>query len=474
MTCFKIDGEWLTEHSRNLVLEGRVDHAFKTLTDGLDGFGYDHAVALLRGDTKLVGVNDLELEDDDATEYKSKLKWMYGGVFVTSSGKHFRPYAVVTSWGAKDIVDNASPIPNRYGSEITNPQFKSARASFLRDGRFYADDPQNDIVRHVNIRTGQMSKERNLPLGEGEAVLCRQVDNFPYMLMNNCGMDAVNAAIQELFVVGRTLDERGACDDDPPPSVKTTLFDAESSLKAARNDEVRRANVAAVLESMNNKTVEEYRKIILEQAAGDLFDLTFENRAGESVTVSIPRAPFENWALWRTNATKLAKPWNKVSRSGMKMQGDDPYHTDWMIGAGLDLNAMHDEENFASVAYEAMWNLQSEKGRFKASILCGSKLVSGEVVFPKHGEAVQAHQIAVIPNAGPDYVAAAMSGAGVITEQGGAMAHLVTVSREKDVTIMRVEDARKLYPEGTIVTLNPSSGEVHVSMVVERDAFGEI
>jgi hypothetical protein len=42
------------------------------------------------------------------------------------------------------------------------------------------------------------------------------------------------------------------------------------------------------------------------------------------------------------------------------------------------------------------------------------------------------------------------------------MAHLVTVSRAQEVKIVRVEGARKLYPEGMHLVVDCAKGDVHV------------
>lgn len=217
-----------------------------------------------------------------------------------------------------------------------------------------------------------------------------------------------------------------------------------------------------------------WKAAITEQAAGNYFPLSY-TRNGEAVTVMVPTAPFENWAMWRTIGADLALPWTKVCPSGLKMHGDDAYHTDWMVGAGLELDAFNAPgSDLNDRAFERYFALQEEKLKFDAAVLCGSKHAYGAVVHPKAGESVAQDAIAVIPNAGPRYLQAALTAAGVVVEQGGAMAHLVTIGREQGVTIMRVENARTLYPVGSRVSLDPKTGSVSLSPTTVRDAFGEI
>lgn len=78
--------------------------------------------------------------------------------------------------------------------------------------------------------------------------------------------------------------------------------------------------------------------------------------------------------------------------------------------------------------------------------------LTGPVVHPGKNTLVAPHCIAVIPYASPDYVMAAHSALAVITEVGGAFAHLVQVS--EGATILQVENAREKYPLGTTVQID--------------------
>ncbi len=55
----------------------------------------------------------------------------------------------------------------------------------------------------------------------------------------------------------------------------------------------------------------------------------------ETGQLRVPRGAFEHWSVWRAGGEHLAAPWSRVSPTGIKQGADDPYHTDWMLGAGL-------------------------------------------------------------------------------------------------------------------------------------------
>jgi hypothetical protein len=61
---FSIEGEFITEHVRNLWQERRFAHCLKTL-GCVNGLTRDQHEAIIFGKAKLTGVNDLELEEDN-------------------------------------------------------------------------------------------------------------------------------------------------------------------------------------------------------------------------------------------------------------------------------------------------------------------------------------------------------------------------------------------------------------------------
>lgn len=54
-------------------------------------------------------------------------------------------------------------------------------------------------------------------------------------------------------------------------------------------------------------------------------------------------------------------------------------------------------------------------------------------------------------------------GGAIITERGGALAHLAVVGRELNLRLVRMENARKLYPAGIEVAVDCDKGQINVS-----------
>jgi phosphohistidine swiveling domain-containing protein len=216
--------------------------------------------------------------------------------------------------------------------------------------------------------------------------------------------------------------------------------------------------------------IAELRMKILAQADGDLIELVVpppdeEQReeqeawgrkvhAAERV-LHVPRAPFMHWALSR-GIKGVAPDWEIVSPHGMKCQGDNPYHTDWMIGAGLDLR---DDYYVTSPASKAAWDLAfritTSIGDYNAMVLSigNEKPVTGVVGV----------DVLVLENLHPSQADAVMKSKAVVTETGGALAHLARVSAEFGIPMLLVKDARKAFPPGTKLLVDPDGYVINLS-----------
>lgn len=116
--------------------------------------------------------------------------------------------------------------------------------------------------------------------------------------------------------------------------------------------------------------------------------LLITTKAGKKI--EIPRAPFEHWALRRHGGKHLATHWETISRAGFKMVNDDPYHTDWVIGAGLDIDKIYlglgkDTEDAIDDVY---WQIQHKMLNFECAVLSKGEYVTGTVIHPGRNQEV--------------------------------------------------------------------------------------
>ncbi len=192
-------------------------------------------------------------------------------------------------------------------------------------------------------------------------------------------------------------------------------------------------------------------------------------------SLRVPRGAFERWAVWRSGGEHLVAPWTPVSPQGVKMRGDDGYHTDWMLGAGLHPLAMR--PGGGNPHWEALRDAaeaaRSDVGRrvlgHSCTVLLQGPYLLGVAWHPAAPDAslpgTDGPPVAVLRDARPDWLALVSAcidaGGGAIVERGGEMAHLVAVLRGSDKgPLVRVGEARRLFPDGTALTLSTATGEV--------------
>lgn len=222
---------------------------------------------------------------------------------------------------------------------------------------------------------------------------------------------------------------------------------------------------------------------VLEQTGDDFMELALD----DGRVFQVPRLPFLHWALGN-HGRHLLPEWKWVAPFGLKMMNDNVWHTDWMLGAGINIWSWHGrgslgiDEDSALVrgAWDRRYELQAEMLGFECAVLSGAGRVEGYVIHPEPNQGlnlklgpdvyVSHHKdvrVIVIPHAGPEYVQAAeeirVRGGAVITERGGAMAHLVNIGREQNMRIVRAEDAIKRYPgHMTWVTVDCDRGTIRI------------
>lgn len=410
---------------------------------------------------------------------------------------------------------------------------------------FYANEPDRDVVLRLKVPDGHFYNDRVRP--GGETVLFKEITNYPALLVGSMPRTA-QEALDDLIAKKGPLEERGYAREFPkgsyavrsevddiekPPHIDETLFDLPQTIEGAkvadklitgrvedarvahretrkRTAETVRDEMAALQATVNrspNPTAkvdaylaadrlareaadhfDAYKRLILEQAEADgFFDLVVSGDPKKGIrdkTLKVPRAPFEQWAIRRTDGAHLAAPWKPVCPSGLKMFNDDPFHSDWMLGAGIDPRDWENSGPLFTAAWDARYETARRILQTAGAVLSGSGTVTGKARHLKRGERLEPGQIGIIRDAGPDYVFAAQDaidqGSCLITENGGAVAHLVTVFREKDLRIIRVQQARKKYPDGCEITVDFARGEVTLHEGAYKplyntwDAIGEV
>jgi len=443
--CFHVTGYDLTEVARALMLEGKYDRAARFLVDGLDGMTWDYAYQILAGCAALVGRSPqypgedvgIELEEGVDTGWQTTLEEHFAGT-VPHAHAHWQPYAVVTDYGERDA-------------------FHEERPGRINRALHYADSPDD---RASVLRVG----------GERLAVLFRRVQ-IPVWWQPRVCFEDDQAALDE-YLEYRGLERRGHRAWYGSGS-ESAIAPGDGTPKGELLSQIAEARQQREQEECERweRQMERYRAQIREQAGPDeggedgawmTLKVTCED--GPEV-YRVPRAPFLQWALARTHGQHLAPDWVPICPQGLKLTGDIPEHSDWMLGMTPDVVDLYDayqDRALQAAAYRLMWEVQEALLGFEATVLCGSGWAKGEVVHARPDEDCTG-KIAVIPTAGPRYTIPAMTALATITEQGGPLAHLAVIGTEKGIKLVRVPGARTRYPVGIEITVDCTRGRVDIS-----------
>ncbi len=221
------------------------------------------------------------------------------------------------------------------------------------------------------------------------------------------------------------------------------------------------------------------RAVILQQLGAD--PAWFKLKAGERV-IEVPEAIMRRWSAelscsmfdpdYGERMKALDAVWKPVSISGVKQMNDSATHTDLMYAMKIDGEPLHDifcwsRQDFQPVrsAIEDLRFMVNYPDCARGSWACtplanaDGRIVRGIVARPKPGETVAAGSIAVLPNGTPAFDAAAHGAAALILGAGGAVCHMVTEYRSRDLLIVRFDRWAALH-EGEEVEIDSRIGLV--------------
>jgi hypothetical protein len=232
---FSITGEFITEHSRNLMIEGEWAQALKLLTEclyqdtpeGHIGITLEQAIDILSGRRKLVGTDqcDLVRDDDDHTAYLHQLAYMYGSIVRLrgrAGRRWYAPYAYVSSYGWDDVSAD-------YGISIGDVPRVSRYGKSWSRASYYMDDRVNDICFHLSKteRTAWSDK-----FDYAGAFLFKQCDAPPFWFpINENPLKSLQACIDNR----NWLERRGAVEEQTEDPI--TAYEKKKRIQEIRDGE---------------------------------------------------------------------------------------------------------------------------------------------------------------------------------------------------------------------------------------------
>lgn len=481
MVHFVVEGSCLVDVARNMLLSDRPENAMRLLVESIPDLPGKIAQQILDGHKTLIGDSDAGIQVASETPaerdaFVETRRGVFAGRVRVGEG-WYRPRAIVADRGEEDALWalgalGLTEVPMAGGDYRATARYRRLEAELLRDGRMLPDEDLGPaILREFSLLRHQHyagDGERALYVRRADAP-CR--DQVEIVIFEPCGAlpswwstrTDLAEALDEFRNAGGYLERRGCTaryDETAPSRV------GASALATAVADRATQAELEAAYAEEDRREAERmagYRAEILRRAGGDLFEFSW-GAGEERRTVFVPRAPFEVYVTHRTKLCALAPKWDPVCPSGIKMQNDDPYHTDWMVGAGLDdLAICYEDEAFRDALDEATFAVQQRLGNFQCAVLADAGAVAGPVALPGEGAG---GGILVLPNLDPRYLADMLRAAAVVTANGGAAAHLASVARDRGLTVVRVAEAHRIYKSGMYLRIEPADGLVEIDRIV--------
>ena len=187
---------------------------------------------------------------------------------------------------------------------------------------------------------------------------------------------------------------------------------------------------------------------------------------GESIATA-PKLPLICWAT-RYLYMEGTPVYKAVSPSGLRMNMDCRYHSDWLIASGVGLDkssVIYKKANEAALKWCREW--LREMFSMEHHVLSSAEDVKGRLFFANESNAseVQEGDIVVVPEGSVKYQlhldrACKNGKGGIITESGSSVVHLAKVCRERRIPVLRIPNAREILVEGLNVVLRSSKGKV--------------
>jgi len=460
---FSITGEFITNMSRDFVREGNWEKGLSLLTENLEGMTTDMAISILKGELLLDGVNSNIQPRDDSQESIDEmdrvLDYMYGHYFKDFDGGYWIPYAYVIGGNQEDMAWAVEYHQSRDYKDLSKKRHM-----------FYARNLTEDKSYTVEIDVDGL----NLMC----PVICERAKKMPPFWYKGYAPNYTESIIRANIRgrLGRIdpsdymddvieIDEKDQEKDDDTFSLSAYVDERNEQLSVYNlvddvPSEEEEERLEALEEQRYQQTIQVYRDEILKQADGDLIDVVDKKT---KKVYKAPRVPFLYWAAHynRKLYDKLPE-WNVICPLGLKMMNDNCFHSDVIVGAGLDPQKdwkyFDFQDSIVRAFDDMMYELQRTEFNHNLKILAGEGSACGRLVSPD--DEIKAGDILVIPHAGPEFQIQAQTAGTVITQVGGPLAHLVKVSREIGIKIAQMDDATTELVMDSKATIDFDEGQI--------------
>jgi phosphohistidine swiveling domain-containing protein len=481
---FSVTGASYTEYARQSMAEGDWKEGVDYLMSCLLGMTEEQAISIIEGERKLVGQGSQVTMVAEDPEVTKELKESYlsdsglGG-FVQRDGRMYKAYRVIDNLGPEDadklhvnheVVSGARLLPEwlhahaSIDRKMCNHYIFPERLLEVR-ALFYADDRDRDFASIVLSREGKWVALLFEEVTEGE--------NPPWREKQHTSTQSAYNQLAEFLPVDGYAQTYGVSAPDSNILKPREAIDKElAAEERAEQDAKLREELAQskVREAEREAEIAKAREAVCQFADNDAeygwytykWKSTLPGVTG--ITVRAPKRALYCYALSTTPAYHLAPAYAAFSPQGLKLYEDNPLHTDVWLGCGYDIDTQtYDRGNpFYHAVIDMMGDVQKELLKFEVQVLARGPELTGKVVYPDSPK-ITKDDILVVPHAGVEFELQALKAGAIICEVGGRLAHLVTVCREMQKSIIRMDDALAKLKPGQEVTVYPDSGKVKIS-----------
>jgi phosphohistidine swiveling domain-containing protein len=485
MAHLQITGEFITNRARQLVIEEDWTHASRFVIDALVGISDEQALGVLKGTHRLTGIDPILYKEEDEAG-RTATDELYGSVFdcrgtLLHNGRRYQPYSCVDSFGIEDAsyqkpYDDTS-LQNERDKRLPHVVWSAGQMTDEDGNRramFYADNPKRDIVFRLVRKDGS----ETFVLFEPAYDSCP-----PWMPCFRTPQEAFAAAEdttprdghRQRFPKAETTRDVPCSEVSAAPKVAEAPVAADRNVDPADPEDAEEQMVwyeGPVVECPSVEDIENIRKQVIDFADNDSEygwqTFTYvDPKTKQSCTLRAPGRAMVAYALSTTQASHLRPTYTPFSPHHLKMDHDNPYHSDAWLGCGLELGiVVYDRQDIRNAAFsELAYQIQRDLLKYRVHVLTsgGIKRCWGKVVTENDDiERVTAETILVVKSAGVENELAALRAGAVICETGGPLAHLVTVCRERSIPIVRLDKATQTYRSGMTLTLDLEKGEIDI------------
>jgi hypothetical protein len=473
LMSFHVTGAFLTEHYREMALEDH-DSAVRGLADSLAGIQITDVYDVLAGKTRLTGDSrvGVDIEPETDTAHAQEMHEQFAGrCRLPFTELWHRPVAVIPmdynfAHRRSFYCHHSGRIPT---GEATGTWARRLVQDFIRAEGLLA--PNEVTTFHGPIKDEVLQfrwwgEADPRPNDVSLIVVWEPCSAPPPWMKLSYRVRDYEAAWEDFrdnsgYYEVRRLD----------PVVRDPVFlapELENAGARAREREKQEERKAQDHTKWVEREVIRIREEI-QRRIGDNPDawMTIISKKGQEFVV--PKDPFYCWAMWRDKDFFPMMPkWDPISHQGVKMGDDDPYHTDWYVGAGLDplkayrtfgvddedLDDMEAAFDRAKARVIQQFSKLRPKGEFKAIPYFSQGNAKGVALRPRPGDTVPQGSIIVIPNLNTVWYPTAVNASVVLAANGGEMAHLVTELRPLGVSVFYLPDALERIPEGVMVEVH--------------------